>query len=108
MSKPLVTNAADAKQVELAERKERDQKKLIAKDCREVMELACGRRLGYRLLARAGIFRQSYAGDTNETMFNEGKRNQGLQLLDDVNRYCPDLYLTMMAEAQDTQPDEDT
>ncbi len=107
MSKPLVTNAADGKQVELAERKERDRAKQIAKDCRDVMELVCGRRLVYRLLDRAGIWRVSYAGDTNQTMFNEGQRNMGLALLDDLNRSCPDLYLTMMAEAQPAQGEDD-
>jgi hypothetical protein len=104
MSKPLVDNAADAKQVERAEREERRRNRQAREDIREVMGLACGRRVIRRLLEHAGIYRLSYAGETNATMFNEGQRNVGLEMLANLNRYCPDLYVLMMQETHEATP----
>jgi hypothetical protein len=77
--------------------KERDQA-----DFREVMSTEAGRRVIHRLLERAGLYRLSYdSGKTNETMFNEGGRNQGLMLLADVTMFTPGSYALMIKENND-------
>lgn len=44
----------------------------------------------WRILARAGIYQLSYAGEqTHAAAFNEGRRDQGLQLLADLERVDP-------------------
>lgn len=73
---------------------ERERDDLVA-----VMSSAEGRRLVWRLLERAGVFRISYSADSDLTIFNEGQRNQGLRLFTDAQEFCPKLYLTMAQEA---------
>ncbi|OVZ82196.1 hypothetical protein [Yersinia kristensenii] len=60
-----------------------------------------GRRFIWRLLSLGGVFTTSYTGETNSTMFNEGRRNYGLTLFSDVMEACPDEYLTMANEAKE-------
>lgn len=58
-----------------------------------------GRRLVWRLLSMAGVFRLSYAGaDTHATAFAEGARNIGLFWLGEIQRLAPGLYGTMTKE----------
>jgi hypothetical protein len=78
--------------------KDRDQA-----DFREVMRTEAGRRVIHRLLERAGIYRSSFTGQSNQTIFNEGNRNQGLQLLSDVMAFAPGSYELMMKENRDEQ-----
>lgn len=63
-----------------------------------VMSTGQGRAVMYRLMSQAGVFRQSYAGATNETNFNEGRRSQGLFLMAEMIEASSDLYLQMMKE----------
>jgi hypothetical protein len=66
-----------------------------------VMETVPGRRVIHRLLEKGGIFRLSFKpGMSDVTAFQEGERNQALQLFVDVNKAAPGLYLTMMREAE--------
>lgn len=63
-----------------------------------VMSTSSGRRVMHRLLEKAGVYRLSYAGSTNDTMFNEGQRNQGLFLLSELMEASPALYFEMLTE----------
>lgn len=57
-----------------------------------------GRTLMWDRLARAGVFRASFA--TPDLMaFNEGKRSMGLNELDRIMRLCPAEFTRMQAEA---------
>ncbi|CNK23315.1 Uncharacterised protein [Yersinia frederiksenii] len=60
-----------------------------------------GRRFIWRLLSLSGVFTTSFTGETNSTMFNEGRRNYGLTLFSDVMTACPDEYLIMANEAKE-------
>ncbi|NIL23526.1 hypothetical protein HB991_13535 [Yersinia mollaretii] len=60
-----------------------------------------GRRFIWRLLFLGGVFTTSYTGETNSTMFNEGRRNYGLTLFSDVMKACPAEYLIMANEAKE-------
>lgn len=58
-----------------------------------------GRRIVWRLLDLAGVFRLSYAGEaTHATAFAEGGRQIGNVLLADIHRLCPNRYQEMITE----------
>lgn len=58
-----------------------------------------GRRIVWRLLDLAGVFRLSYAGEaTHATAFAEGSRQIGNVLLADIHRLCPQRYQDMVTE----------
>lgn len=69
-----------------------------AQDIRDVMATEGGRRVIYKLLERAGLYRCSFNGQSNQTIFNEGGRNQGLMLLSDVTQHAPTSYQLMLKE----------
>jgi hypothetical protein len=56
-----------------------------------------GRRFIWLMLERTGVFRTSFTGNST-TFFNEGQRNIGLLLLDMINTYAPEQYLTALQE----------
>lgn len=80
-----------------AEREEREEE---IDDFRWLASDRRGRRVIYRLLDRAGVFRLSYTGN-NDTFFNEGMRNVGLRYLHLLNEASPQHYATMMREAKE-------
>ena len=70
-------------------------------DIRAVMSTEQGRRVINKLIVRAGIYKTSFTGQSNQTIFNEGNRNQGLMLLTEVVRDAPGSYELMMKENSD-------
>jgi hypothetical protein len=64
-----------------------------------LMSTEPGRRIVWRLLDLAGVFRLSYAGEaTHATAFAEGSRQIGNVLLADIHRLCPARYHEMVTE----------
>jgi hypothetical protein len=58
-----------------------------------------GRRVMWRLLTNAGVYRLSYtSGDAGATAFNEGQRNQGLRLLGLIMAHVSEAYASMVQE----------
>lgn len=58
-----------------------------------------GRRVMWRLLTNAGVYRQSYVpGDAFGTAFNEGNRNQGSRLLALILEHASEAYGLMVQE----------
>jgi hypothetical protein len=89
---------------ERVERDEQEAKRRRArelKDIKAVMGTIEGRRVVWSILDSAGIFKTSFTGETNSTIFNEGQRNGGLRLFSDIMESCPDLYLNMADEAKE-------
>lgn len=72
-------------------------RKQEADDIRWLMAHKQGRRILWRVLEQAGIYRTSFTGNS-ETFFREGKRALGLFLLSDVHEFAPDSYVTMLKE----------
>lgn len=72
--------------------------KQVEDDFRWLMRSKTGRRIIWRALGDAGVFRTSFSPDPMLTAFNEGRRDAGLKLLAQINTLCPDLYTTMMKE----------
>lgn len=60
-----------------------------------------GRRIMWRLLAEAGIYRTSFNNSGSVTAFNEGKRQIGLVFVGEVNDYAAHQFLVMLKEHAD-------
>lgn len=72
-------------------------------DLKQVMSTECGRRFIWKTLSASGVFGVSFTSDPYITAFNEGRRNKGLELFNDVMSVCPDLYLVMAEEAKEQE-----
>lgn len=70
-------------------------------DIQWLMSTQQGRRVMWRLLSLAGVYRISYQGEnTHETAFAEGGRNIGLVFMNDLQNLCPERYVQMVSEQQ--------
>lgn len=69
-----------------------------AEDLKWLMSSKRGRRIVWRLLDRAGVFRLSFNATAMVMAFNEGTRNEGLRLLAAIHDHCPDRYVEMLTE----------
>jgi len=67
-------------------------------DLHSLMSVPWGRRVVWNLLAQAGVHRSPFVPGERETDFNLGMQNFGLLLQAEINRVCPDLYITMLQE----------
>lgn len=80
---------------------------LEAADFKWVMSNRRGRRHLWRLLERAGLYRTSFTTNANLTAFNEGRRDVGLYVLDQITRHTPDGYTLMLKEAKEDERNAD-
>lgn len=69
-------------------------------DFKLLMGSAWGRRVVFRLLERAGIYRLSFTSNGAYTSFNEGQRNIGLYFIDLINTHCLDEFVLMLKEQE--------
>lgn len=60
-----------------------------------------GRRMAWRQLERAGVFRLSFNTNAMQMAFAEGARNEGLRLLSQIHAVSPDAYPLMLRESLD-------
>lgn len=60
-----------------------------------------GRRMVWRQLDRAGVFRLSFNTNSMQMAFNEGARNDGLRLLAQIHAVRPEAYTEMLRESLD-------
>lgn len=67
-------------------------------DIKWLMSSKRGRRIVWRLMDRAGVFRSSFNTNSMSMAFAEGNRNYGLQILGIIHTQCPELYPVMMKE----------
>lgn len=83
-----------------------DKRRTLSKDTEEgdlkwLMGSKRGRRIVWRLLDRAGIFKISFSTNAMTMAFAEGARNEGLQTLNMIHSVCPEMYQTMVREANE-------
>ena len=97
-----MSNAGDPTSVANAARREKDVVKQAQAFFLEVMNTVAGRAVIWEQLTRARLFESSFTGNST-TFFNEGMRNVGLMLMQDINSLCPELYLTMLQEAKNRE-----
>lgn len=57
-----------------------------------------GRRIVWRQLDRAGVFRLSFNTNAMTMAFAEGNRNEGLRIIAMIHEQCPELYTVMVKE----------
>ncbi len=67
-------------------------------DLQGILNSKAGRRFVWRLLDRAGVYRTSFNNSGSITAFNEGRREVGLFLLNEIHEVAPDAYLVMLKE----------
>ena len=60
-----------------------------------------GRRIVWRLLDQAGVFRLSFNPNAMHMAFAEGNRNYGLRTLTMIHAVCPETYPIMLKEQND-------
>jgi len=105
----------DPTDLEAQEKRAADQrvKQRISKDTEEqdfkwLMGSRRGRRIIWRTLERAGVFRLSFNTDPLLMSFTEGNRNEGIHTLTLIHSLCPELYATMVREAHDRTNEHST
>jgi hypothetical protein len=89
----------DSVQVDDRREKLRRQSRQEAEDFKALMQQPMFRAFAWRLLGEAQVFQPIMTGNSY-TFLNEGKRQIGLWVLEQINRLCPDLYVTMTKEAR--------
>ncbi len=103
---PLDVRSAEQKKREADARKRLVRETEIA-DVKWLMSSKKGRRFMWRLLDLSGPFRLSFDPNAMRMAFNEGNRNLGNQLFDEVMTLCPEMYPVMVKEQQDGKRNSD-
>lgn len=96
MRDPTDTQAQERDQ-EAETSKQRERRKREVEDFKWLMADKRGRRIVWRLLEHAGVYRTSFTGNS-ETFFREGCRSMGLLIVGEIHESCPKHYLTMLEE----------
>lgn len=94
---PLDLKGQERQKARRAKKAELDQETEEA-DLRWLMGSRRGRRVMWRFLDRAGVFRLSFDTNALRMAFAEGNRNEGLRILGLIHANCPELYPTMVRE----------
>lgn len=72
-----------------------------AEDVKWLMSSKRGRRIVWRVLDRAGVYRLSFNTNSMTMAFNEGARNEGLRMLSTIHAASPEMYPLMQKEASE-------
>jgi len=88
------------------EAQKRIDEELADKDLKWLMGSSRGRRIVWRLLEEAGVFRVSFNTNALLMAFAEGNRNFGNKLLASIMRLCPELHPVMVREATNGRRDD--
>jgi len=67
-------------------------------DIKWLMSSKKGRRILWRVMELSGAFRLSFDTNAMKMAFNEGNRNLGNQLFNEVMSLCPEMYPVMEKE----------
>lgn len=67
-------------------------------DLRMVIKKPEGRRVVWGILETCGVFKASFALNSMQSAFNEGKRDIGLALLTDLNEADTHIFAQMQSE----------
>jgi len=78
---------------------ETKQRLLEQEEWRQLMATEYGRNIVRRLLAFSGVKQQCFNGQSNQTIFNDGKRCVGIYLESEVLQAAPGSYVTMIEES---------
>ena len=67
-------------------------------DLKAVLKKPEGRRFVYQVLSECGVFKSSFALNSMQSAFNEGRRDIGIMLLKLLDEAEPQAYSQMLAE----------
>ena len=95
---PLDTTSLDKARKEVSTKDKLTQQSEV-EDIKWLMSSTRGRRMVWRQLERAGVYRLSFNTNSMTMAFAEGARNEGLRLLSLIHVNCSELYTTMLKEA---------
>lgn len=96
----LVRNAADAKQVGIAAKREKDDRELELADLRTVLETPQGRRFLWRLMGKFKWGQVVFDPIATTMAFNAGMQNAGNFLVSEITEADDQQLLVMMQESQ--------
>ena len=90
-------------QAQEAARESQDRERKLSQDTEEsdfkwLMGSKRGRRIVWRLLEKAGVFRSVFNTNSMAMAFAEGGRNYGLHTVALIHTLCPELYPVMVKE----------
>jgi hypothetical protein len=102
--RPNVDNAADEKQVKKARKKERRKDIQNRHDIRQMLAADFGRRFLWRYLSKCNVF-STVQGPSPQIHFDEGFRQVGLDMMNDIIDANPEALVRMMDEANREKKD---
>ena len=70
-------------------------------DIRDVMSTKQGRAVVSHILDKCNLDSTSFNGQSNHTIFREGRRSVGLEFIRELKEYVPAMYITMEKEKLD-------
>ena len=94
----MTLNTADRKSVRAAEKAADRADRARGEIITSIMSTTPGRAFFWDKLSAAGIFTTTFSSDPIQMAFNEGQRNQGLLLLNDIIQWCPEQFILAMRE----------
>ena len=92
-------DAGDEGQVKKKKTKAQIHKEQNREDLKAILDMPGGRRFLWKLLEECGVYKISFIGEPYQTAFNEGKRQIGLRLIEDIFDAYPHAYTGMRVEA---------
>jgi hypothetical protein len=84
--------------VKVKAEKRKNKRQQEVEDLRNLLSTQAGRSFMWRLLSYCGVYKTSFTGNST-TFFNEGKRQVGLHLLDEVFEADANAFSKMQTEA---------
>lgn len=96
---PTDTKGQDAERSETALKKAQRREQELD-DIKQVMGSRQGRRLMWRLISNAGVYRSTWSPVHAEMARAEGQREFGVLLIDEIHAACPEQYEVMKREAR--------
>lgn len=94
---PTDLEAAQAQREE-SEKERTKQREVEVADFKWLMSEPRGRRFVWRLMREGGVFHSTFSGNALEMARNEGRREQGLALVNEVLAVCPEQWLNMIKD----------
>lgn len=91
-------NISNESTVAAIKEKSKSAAETFKEDIEWLMSNPRGRRIVWKYLERCHVFETSFTTNLSQTNFNEGERNIGLQILNDIMSHAEDKYIKMMNE----------
>ena len=91
-------DASNKAEVDAIKEKSKSAEETFADDIKWLMESPRGRRIVSRYLGSCHVFESSFSPNLSQTNFQEGERNIGLQILNDIMNHAPEKYMRMIEE----------